>query len=55
MKQYNALYLLLVAMVFTFSSCELVGDIFQAGLVVGIIIVVAIIAIIIWIINRFRR
>ena len=39
----------------TLGGCELVGDIFQAGLVVGIIAVVLIIGAIAWIAKRFRR
>lgn len=42
-------------MVMMLSSCELIGDIFQAGMWVGIIIVVGIIALLFWIISRFRR
>lgn len=37
------------------TSCELVGDIFEAGMWVGIIIVVAVIALILWLISRFRK
>lgn len=37
------------------TGCELVGDIFEAGMWVGIIIVVAVIALVIWIISRFRK
>ncbi len=36
------------------SGCELIGDIFQAGLVVGLIIVVVIVAIIGLIFKKFR-
>jgi hypothetical protein len=39
----------------TLAGCELVGDIFQAGLVVGIIIVAVIVAAIAWLFRRFRR
>lgn len=45
--------LLLVLSFFT-AGCELIGDIFQAGFVVGIIIVLVIVAVIGWIISRFR-
>jgi hypothetical protein len=55
MKKYNQLSILLLAMVITLSSCELVGDIFKAGFWTAIILIVVVIAIIIWIINRFRR
>ncbi len=55
MKKYSQLSLFLIAMVVTLSSCELVGDIFEAGFWTAIILIVVVIAIIIWIINRFRR
>jgi hypothetical protein len=45
--------LLLALSIFT-AGCELIGDIFQAGFVVGIIIVVVIVAVIGWIVSRFR-
>jgi len=37
------------------TGCELVGDIFQAGMAVGIFAVIAVVVIIIWIISRFRK
>lgn len=37
------------------TGCELVGDIFQAGMTVGIFIVIAVIVLIIWLISRFRK
>ena len=55
MKKYSQLSILLIAMVVTLSSCELVGDIFKAGFWAAIIVVVLVIAIIIWLFNRFRR
>jgi len=49
------LSLLLVALVvMTMSSCAVVGGIFKAGAVVGIIAVIVVIAIIIWVISLFR-
>lgn len=45
--------LLLALSIFT-AGCELIGDIFQAGFVVGIIIVVVIVVVIGWIVSRFR-
>ncbi|MBP1225154.1 hypothetical protein [Flavobacterium sp. 1355] len=47
--------LMVFVILFSFTSCELVGDIFQAGVGVGIFIVVLIIAIVIWIFARFFR
>jgi hypothetical protein len=37
------------------SSCEAIEGIFKVGMWAGILIVVVIIAIIIWLINKFRR
>ena len=37
------------------TGCEVIGDIFQAGMWVGIIIVVAIIALVLWLISKFRK
>lgn len=46
---------LLVLLTFTLSSCELVGDIFEAGMWVGIILVVLIIMLIAWLLRKIRR
>lgn len=35
------------------SGCELIGDIFQAGFYTAIFVVIAIVAVIIWIIRSF--
>ena len=43
--------LLLFVMV-SLSSCELIGDIFKAGVWVGVLIVVAILALIIFLISK---
>ncbi len=48
----NFLYLLLLFITVSLTSCELVGDIFQAGVWVGVLIVVAIIGLIIYLISR---
>lgn len=55
MKKYSQLSIWLLAMVVMLSSCELVGDIFEAGFWAAIIVVIVVIAIIVWIFNRFRR
>ncbi|MFN2459009.1 MAG: hypothetical protein ABR502_12480 [Chitinophagaceae bacterium] len=55
MKQYSYLWMFLAAIVITLSSCEAIGDIFQAGMWVGVIVVVAVVALIIWLVSRFRR
>lgn len=46
---------LLLALSFFTAGCDLIGDIFQAGLVVGIIIIVLIVAVIWWLVGKFRR
>jgi hypothetical protein len=37
------------------SSCEIIGGIFKAGVWVGVLIVVAIIALIVWLVGRGRK
>lgn len=51
-KTYIPLLLLLLAT--TLNSCAVIGGIFKAGAVVGVIAVVIVIAVIIWIISLFR-
>ncbi len=49
--------LLVLAFVFTviFPGCEFIGDVFKAGVWVGVIIVVAILAVIALIIKMFSK
>ena len=53
----KSIKLLVLLLLFTtiFSSCELVGDIFQAGMWIGVIIVVAIIALVLWLLRKIRK
>ena len=44
-----------ILFVTTLSSCEVIGDIFEVGVWVGVIIVVVVIALIWWIVSRFRK
>lgn len=53
MKTSNFYFVLLFA-VTLLSSCELAGDIFKAGAYTGIFIVVVIIALVIWLLSKFR-
>jgi len=39
----------------TMNSCEVIGGIFKAGMGVGIFIVIAIVAVILFLINKFFR
>lgn len=36
-------------------SCELIGDIFQAGFVTAIIVIVIIVGLVLWLVSKFRR
>jgi formate hydrogenlyase subunit 4 len=50
MKPY--LHFGMLMMIFLLSSCAIVGGIFKAGVLVGVLIVLFIIAFIIWLTNR---
>jgi uncharacterized membrane protein YcjF (UPF0283 family) len=54
MKNVFSVFTLLTLFTLTLAGCELIGDIFQAGVWVGVIIVVAIIALIVWLVSRMR-
>jgi hypothetical protein len=45
---------LLILMV-TLNSCELIGDIFQAGFYTAIIVIIIVVVLIVWIFRKFRR
>jgi len=45
---------LLLALSLAAAGCELIGDIFQAGVAVGIILIFLLIVVIGWLIARFR-
>jgi len=48
-------YVILAFFMLSLSSCELIGDIFEAGVWVGILMVAAVIALVIWLISRFMK
>lgn len=48
------LLILLISLV-SFNSCELIGDIFEAGVWTGVIVIVLIVALLIYIFARLRR
>jgi len=48
----NFIYPLLLFVMLSLSSCELVGDIFKAGVWVGVLVVVGIIALVIFLISK---
>lgn len=47
--------LCLMSMLFVLTSCEIIGDIFSAGVYTGIFVVVLVVAILIWIISRLGK
>jgi len=55
MKRYLQINALFLIMVVLFSSCSAIEGIFKAGMGVGIFIVIAIIALVIFIISRFSK
>jgi hypothetical protein len=44
----------LIILGFTLTGCEFLGDIFKAGIWVGIIAVVIVIALVAWLIRKFK-
>lgn len=44
----------LSAFMLVFTGCELIGDIFQAGMWVGIILVVLVIGLVMWLVRKAR-
>jgi hypothetical protein len=37
------------------TGCEAIGDIFKAGMGVGIFLVIAVVVLIIWLLSKFRK
>ena len=55
MKQYSALWLCIIAVAVTVSSCEVIGGIFKAGFWTAIILIVLVVGLILWLVGRGRR
>jgi len=55
MKNHITKTILLLLVMFSLSSCELVEGIFKAGMGVGIFLVLLVIALIVWLVSRFRK
>lgn len=47
--------LTIVALALASAGCELAGNIFQAGMIVGIILVILLMAIVLWVARKVRR
>lgn len=52
MKNYLLKILVFFLILTTFSGCSLIGDIFEAGIWVGVIVVVLVIALVFYIIKK---
>lgn len=48
------LSMVLILLTFTMSSCEVIGDIFQAGMWTAVIIIAVVILLIMWLIRKLR-
>ena len=55
MKKGIALPSMVMFIMVFMSSCEVVGGIFKAGMWVGFIVVVLVIALVLWLINKIRK
>ncbi len=51
---FSRLFVVLLAGIIL-SGCELVGDIFQAGMAVGVFIVIAVLAVVVFLVSKVRR
>lgn len=49
----SAIAMLLVLMV-SLSGCQIIGDIFKAGVWVGILLVVVVVAVIVWMLRKIK-
>ncbi len=53
-ERFMRLLIIAVVPLLGLSGCEIVGDIFQAGVWVGVILVVGVIALIVWLVSRVK-
>ena len=55
MKKYNGILVAALFLMTALSGCEVIGDIFKAGMWTMLIIIVLVVALIFWIIRKFRK
>ncbi len=55
MIKNSLIAVLIITVSGTFAGCEALGDIFQAGMWIGVIVVVAVIALVLWLLRKMRR
>jgi hypothetical protein len=51
----RSLFVVLFFLVFALTGCQIIGDIFKAGVWVGVILVIAVIGIVAWLFSRGSR
>jgi hypothetical protein len=55
MKNIQAFFsLVFILLLVTMSGCEVIGDIFQAGMWTAVIIIVIVVVLILWLIRKIR-
>jgi hypothetical protein len=54
MKHSWYLFVLLLLSTMALAGCEVIGDIFQAGVWVGVVLVLLVIGIIVWLVTRSK-
>lgn len=55
MKNKGLIFIVMFSFMLLLTSCEVIADIFSAGVGVGVFIAVLAVVLIIWLITRFRR
>jgi len=55
MIKNSLIALLLLSATTTLAGCEMVGEVFKAGMWIGVIVVVAVIALVLWLLRKMRR
>jgi hypothetical protein len=54
MKHSSYLYVLLLLFTVALTGCEMIGDIFKAGVWTGVLLVILVIGVIIWFFTRSK-
>ena len=55
MKKNSGILLAALFLITALSGCEVIGDLIEFGVWVGVLLVVAVIALIYWIVRKFKK
>jgi flagellar biogenesis protein FliO len=55
MTKFSTIWIWVLVIATTFSSCEMVGGLMKASFYAGIIVVVLVVLLIIWLVRKMRR